>query len=109
MNAQEVVRQLVNPNSVVSFVNVASDPNSTQLPLQRCGGDCDVNTHCMPGLFCQQNNGLERVPGCNGAQNSWDYCVDIDDFDYGFTLAPTGGWTDDWHMSKPLQVNLNGK
>ena len=108
MNTQQVNITLANPNSLGSFLNVAQDPTSLQLPLQRCAGDCDINTHCMSGLFCQQNTGLERVPGCNGTQNTWDYCVDLDDFDYGFTLLPTGGWTDDWQMSKPLQVNFNG-
>ena len=109
MNTREVNRSLVNPNSLVSFSNIANDPNSSQLPLQRCAGDCDNNTHCMPGLFCMQNNGYERVPGCKGTQNAWDYCVDIKDFDYGFTLLPSAGWNDDWHMSKPLRVNLTGE
>ena len=109
MNTQLVARPLVNPNSLRPFANVGSDPAGAQLPLQRCAGDCDNNAHCMPGLFCMQNKGLERVPGCNGTQVSYDYCVDINDFDYGFTLLPTGGWVDDWHISKLLKVNLSGK
>ena len=57
-----------------------------------------------------QNNALESVPGCNDTQiNAWDYCVDINDFDYGFTLLPTGGWSGDWHYSEPLEVDLTGE
>jgi hypothetical protein len=59
----------------------------------------------------QLDNG-EHVPGCTGTRSStssYDYCVNIDDFEYGFTLLPTGGWDDEWHMSKPLTVNLNGE
>ena len=35
------------------------------------------------------NNNCGYVPSCTGSQNKWDYCVDIHDFDYGFTLLPT--------------------
>jgi hypothetical protein len=112
VNGQVVIRQRANPNSLATFVNVASDPTPAQLPLARCAGDCDSDTHCMPGLFCMQLDNGEHVPGCTGTRsstNSYDYCVDIDDFEYGFTLLPTGGWDDDWHMSKPLTVSLNGE
>ncbi len=110
MNTQLVDRPPANPNSLLPFANIGNDPTAAQLPLRRCAGDCDIDAHCMPGLFCMQNNRLERVPGCSGGtQTTHDYCVDINDFDYGFTLLPTGGWIDDWHFSKPLQVNLNGE
>lgn len=111
MNTQEVNRSLVNPNSLIPFSTIGLDPNSSQLPLQRCAGDCDIDAHCMPGLFCMRDNPrYNRVPGCNGVtQNQWNYCVDINDFDYGFMLLPTAGWTEDWHMSKSLRVNLTGE
>jgi hypothetical protein len=112
VNGQVVTRQRANPNSLATFVNVAPDPTPAQLPLARCAGDCDSDTHCMPGLFCMQLDNGEHVPGCTGTRSStssYDYCVNIDDFEYGFTLLPTGGWDDDWHMSKPLTVNLNGE
>ena len=52
---------------------------------------------------------FKRVPGCSGVTNLWKFCADINDFDYGFTLLPSGGWTEDWHVSKPLRVNLTGE
>ena len=79
------------------------------MPLQRCEGDCDSDDECGDGLFCMDNNNYESVPGCTGSQNKWDYCVDIHDFDYGFTLLPTGGWDDDWHYSEPLEIDLTGE
>lgn len=35
--------------------------------------------------------------------------MDINDFDYGFALLPTGGSNDAWHYSKPLEVSLVGE
>lgn len=107
MNNQEVLQQLTNAN-VPNVTNSIGGSPSTY-PLDRCDGDCDSDDHCMPGLFCQQNSGYETVPGCinDGSQKKgYDYCVDLNDFDYGFTVTPTGGWDDDWHLSKPLKVNL---
>jgi len=110
VNAVEVLRPLTNSNTPTSFNNTSSNPGPEALPLQRCAGDCDNDDHCDDGLFCMQNNKLEAVPGCIGAQTSgWDYCVDISDFAYGFTLLPTGGWDDDWHYSKTLEVSLTGE
>ena len=110
MNTQLVIRRPTNPKSLRPFANIGGNPAAAELPLERCAGDCGIDADCMPGLFCMQNQGLERVPGCGGGtQATYDYCVDINDFDYGFTLLPTGGWNDDWHVSQPLQVNLNGE
>jgi hypothetical protein len=109
VNAQQVTRQLSNPNTPINFNNIATTPTAAQLPLQRCASDCDSNADCSHGLFCMQNNGLERVPGCIGVQTTWDYCVDIKDFDYGFTLLPTGSSDNKWHMSEPLSVTLVGE
>lgn len=106
MNTQEIKVALSNPNTPKNFTNIGTTPTAAQLPLQRCASDCDNNSECSNGLFCMQNNGLERVPGCIGVQNSWDYCVDINDFDYGFTLLPTGSTENTFHMSKPLSVTL---
>jgi len=105
---EEVLRQLANPNPLVPLNNTASNPGPEFMPLKRCQGDCDNDNDCGDGLFCMQHNGNEDVPGCNETKNSgWDYCLDVNDFDYGFTLLPTGGWTDDWHYSKHLQVTLS--
>ncbi|KAL7543207.1 hypothetical protein ACHAXR_012486, partial [Thalassiosira sp. AJA248-18] len=118
VNTQEVLQLPSNPNTPIplnSFTTSSPLPSS----LDRCYGDCDSDVDCAAGLFCMQNNNYESVPGCSIDESitqhgdcplcqkkGTDYCVDLDDFDYGFTLTPTGGWDDDWHISKPLTVNL---
>lgn len=110
VNDTEVFRPLDNANNVTSVNNIAGNPGSEFMPLQRCEGDCDDDSDCDSGLFCLQHNNMEALPGCSGSRNSaWDYCVDLSDFDYGFTLLPTGGWDDDWHVSSKLPVDLNGE
>lgn len=53
-----------------------------------------------------QNRALEQVPGCEGQQLSGhDYCADVQDFILPVFL-PTGGWTNDWHYSEPIEVDL---
>lgn len=115
VNNQEVKQRPSNPNTPIPVNSITS---STPLPssLERCDGDCDTDSDCQPGLFCMQNSYLETVPGCSIDVDSdcplcqkkgYDYCVALEDFDYGFTLTPTGGGTNDWHMSKPLKVNLS--
>lgn len=109
VNSQEIKRQDYNPNDIINFNNIGSNPT---VELGRCDGDCDSSTgDCAPGLFCMQyNNLLGEVPGCTGTRNSgWDYCLDAADFDNGFMLLPTGGWDDDWFYSEPLTVNLTGE
>jgi uncharacterized protein (DUF1501 family) len=105
VNGGEVTRTLTNPNPEIPVNNIASNPGSEFMPLQRCDGDCDNDDHCDNGLFCHQVNGLEAVPGCSG-NSGWDYCVDINDFDNGFVMLPTGGWNEDWHYTEPLPVSL---
>mmetsp|Transcript_30659 Transcript_30659/g.64787 ORF Transcript_30659/g.64787 Transcript_30659/m.64787 type:complete len:1099 (+) Transcript_30659:67-3363(+) len=104
VNEQEILRQLENPNPTVPFNNIGSNPSGI---LQRCDGDCDSDDECGYGLHCMHKSDPVHVPGCNDTQtDGWDYCVDINDFDYGFTLLTSGGWDDDWYYSEPLQVNL---
>lgn len=43
---------------------LGNSPPAEALPLQRCEGDCDNDGQCDDGLYCQQNDGLEKVPGC---------------------------------------------
>jgi len=101
VNEEEIIRQLENPNPTMPLNNIGRNPANQS---DRCSGDCDKDDHCGAGLHCHKD---KVVPGCSGtARNGWDYCVDINDFDYGFTLSPTGGWTDDWLVSAPLQVDL---
>lgn len=111
MNDVEVLQQLTSSNPVDSPVNtLGSSPAAESFPLQRCEGDCDDDADCDEGLFCMQNSLYERLPGCSGSgQRGYDYCMDLNDFDYGFVLTPTGGWVNDWHTSKPLKVNLVGE
>ena len=113
MNTQEVFREPTNPNHLVALNNIASNADkigSEFLPLQRCEGDCNNDDDCVHGLFCMQKDKRESVPGCSGTQMSkWDYCVDINDFGYGFTLLPTGSWVNNWHYSAPLKVDLTGE
>ena len=89
VNSQEVRRQLDDDANLI--IPIDSIANTPPYPLDRCAGDCDYDGHCAPGLFCMMNNRQEAVPGCSGTTNSgWDYCADINDFDYGFNLLPTG-------------------
>ncbi|KAL7542550.1 hypothetical protein ACHAXR_011864 [Thalassiosira sp. AJA248-18] len=108
VNTQEVLNPPANPNPVLPF-NSIDNQGPEHLPLQRCDGRCSsYDDHCGDGLYCIEPNHYEAVPGCNGTKLHWyGYCVDVNDFDNGFTLLPTGGWTDDWHYSEPLEVNLN--
>lgn len=108
VNGVAVLRELTNPNSIGDVSNLGSSPPLDSFPLQRCEGDCDNDSHCTKGLFCMQRNGYEATPGCvdTSVKRGYDYCMSIQDFDYGFTLLPTGGWDDDWHKSKPLKVDL---
>ncbi|KAL7542499.1 hypothetical protein ACHAXR_011825, partial [Thalassiosira sp. AJA248-18] len=107
VNTKEVSRQLANPNDQTTIINHGSSPAEALLPLQRCAGDCDGDSDCGDGLFCLSNSNYEAVPGCIGYRpKGHDYCVDINDFAFGFTLLPTGGWDDDWQYSEPLEVSL---
>jgi hypothetical protein len=57
---------------LLSLKNLGAEPPT---PLQRCEGDCDSDSDCASGLKCLQRNGGEKVPGCNGNDNSrTDYC-----------------------------------
>jgi len=46
-------------------------------PFGTCGGDCDHDDDCMPGLVCFQRDGEDNnVPGCDGtATDNVDYCI----------------------------------
>jgi len=108
VNTQQVSRPS-NPNTQKPLTYLGGTP-SDFYPLQRCEGDCDNDGHCENGLFCMQRDGNEPIPGCSGsAVFDKDYCVDVDDFELGFMLLPTGGWDADWHYSEPLLVSLNGE
>ncbi|KAL7537288.1 hypothetical protein ACHAXR_008774, partial [Thalassiosira sp. AJA248-18] len=59
VNTQEVFLPLADPNNTTDFTNVGSNPSGDDLPLQRCGGDCDTDDHCGDGLFCMFHEGWE--------------------------------------------------
>ena len=52
-----------------------SNPNCK---LQECGGNCNADSDCSPGLFCLKSNGQENrvVPGCSTTPyKDSNYCV----------------------------------
>lgn len=58
-----------------SVTSISWNPPSINRPLQVCQGDCDRDSDCAPGLYCQER-GSQSVPGCTGwAPSGWDYCV----------------------------------
>lgn len=57
---------------------IDSDPTPSQLPLDRCVGDCDYDGHCKSGLICFQRTRFVAVPGCSGGKQDGslsDYCI----------------------------------
>lgn len=95
------------PNTKIDLDYIAGNPSTEFLPLQRCQGDCDIDDHCAPGLFCYQvNKGGSEFPGCNNPTGSGsDYCVDPNDIE-NIAFFGTGGWNDDWRHSKGKIVTL---
>jgi uncharacterized protein (DUF1501 family) len=94
-------------NAITEIVDLGWSPPAENFPLPRCTGDCDSDGDCAEGLHCANNDALEPIPGCSGqlVGVGYDYCADVNDFsNVGF--LPTGGWTNDWHISKPLEVEL---
>jgi hypothetical protein len=57
--------------------------------LGRCEGDCDIDSHCGPGLICYQRYlPHKEIPGCIGGESDptlTDYCI----VDTMATPAPT--------------------
>ena len=67
-------------------------PPADKMPLQLCEGDCDVDSHCAPGLYCFQRTRFQAIPGCIGGETDKtpaDYCV-FDPNGPGYTIPPTG-------------------
>ena len=95
------------PNAKIDLDYLGGTPAVENLPLQRCQGDCDIDDHCAPGLFCYQvNKGGSEFPGCNNPTGSGsDYCVDPKDIE-NIAFFGTGGWDDDWRHSKGKTVTL---
>ena len=95
------------PNAKIDLEKLGDNPAEEDLPLQRCQGDCDIDDHCAPGLFCYQvNKGGSEFPGCNNPTGSGsDYCVDPNDIE-NIAFFGTGGWGDDWRHSKGKIVTL---
>jgi len=44
-------------------------------PCQKCAGDCDLDSDCMPGLVCPNRDGGEPIPGCIGTDSSSKHCT----------------------------------
>lgn len=92
VNGEEIKWTPQNPNPVTDVVEVDGNPqnNAGFEGLARCQGDCDIDDHCVAGLFCHQVDKSTSHPGCNNP-SSWDLCVDPNDFDNLLFLS-TGGW-----------------
>ena len=68
MNGNPVKWAPENPNAKIDVEVVGSDPQNDPgfIWLERCQGDCDIDDHCKPGLFCYQvNKAVPAYPGCN--------------------------------------------
>jgi hypothetical protein len=107
VNEEEVKWTSPNANPIINLEYIKGDPqNDAGFEfLTRCQGDCDIDDHCAPGLFCfQVNRGGSVIPGCNGTHGS-DFCLDPNDFDNLF-MFPTGGWDDDWRQTEGRIVTL---
>jgi len=77
-------------------VNICYDPRddnkvknegecNSEEPCGWCGGDCDTDDDCAPGLICfQRDLPYTEVPGCRGGfddKGTADYCVNPVDVD----------------------------
>lgn len=63
---------------LISLQAFGSNPIN-HYPLDRCQGDCDLDSECRGRLICFQRRGYESVPGCEGGREDStpsDYCVD---------------------------------
>lgn len=115
VNEEKVVGEATSTQANINNIDSEPETNFPELlPLQRCQGDCDNDSHCADGLFClQRTTATQSVPGCLGEPDSdWDYCMgSIPDIraEYGLVFTPTGGWNQDWHYTDQLQVNLIGE
>lgn len=115
VNEEKVVGEATSTQANINNIDSEPETNFPELlPLQRCQGDCDNDSHCADGLFClQRTTATQSVPGCLGEPDSdWDYCMgSIPDIraEYGLVFTPTGGWNEDWHYTDQLQVNLIGE
>ncbi len=98
-----------NANPIIDLDYINSNPQDSVgfEPMSRCQGDCDIDDHCAPGLFCfQVNKGGSAFPGCNNPDGSGaDFCVDPNDIDNAL-FFPTGGSSDDWRLTEGKLVHL---
>jgi len=63
----------------ILYVFPENPPNFSDLPLQRCQGDCDRDSDCADGLICYERpRGDTSIPGCFGVSvTRTDFCVDL--------------------------------
>ena len=89
------------------LVSLDGDPSEI-FPLDRCQGDCDSDSECLPGLICYQRVAFEAVPGCFGAEQDssrTDYCIlpPVATFMPVTTPAPVSGTITARPTARPTQ------
>lgn len=60
------------------LVGYGGTPPSSSFPLQRCEGDCDLDSDCADGLVCFQRGPGIPVPGCldgDKEMSRTDFCI----------------------------------
>ena len=97
----------------ILFVFPENPPDISNLPLQRCQGDCDSDSDCAEGLVCYQRPPHRTtIPGCEGISTTrTDFCVDLDwrnapayvPREVSLTVDPTPSPTS-FADSPPLQI-----
>jgi hypothetical protein len=60
------------------ILSYGGTPPASKFPLEHCEGDCDDDCDCAGDMICNQRDGNEAVPGCEGGEDDGsrtDYCI----------------------------------
>merc|ERR1712080_319648 len=72
----------------LTLLFLGKDGCTDENPCSLCQGDCDSDKQCGNGLICQQREGDEPVPLCEGeAKTGEDYCI-VDESEDSDDAAP---------------------
>jgi len=78
LSPTETSKPTIDPLPPKPLQDFGGTPPLAAFPLQRCQGDCDMDSDCATGLICHQRGSGEPVPGCSGGEEDiklTDYCV----------------------------------